>query len=256
MAIGKQRPSQPSKRGLGGGKQQAPVKTPPKPTAPLGGAKKANKAPLTASQLGKRPLGQSQFKASQYDQESIDVTSSIFDLDYKRIMPVRNEPIEMTDGSFMQLMSVSGKDLDTLSEAEVVRTLRNFETWLSTFTDDFQFLSTTLPTNTASQQTELRRHLSQVRTEKASVTPGSRRHLQLEDRERKLLENIHIEEQIQDEIYNAEFVLFLYGPTLAELEDTVRRAQSKGNNDFVPRHISREKKIQILKQYNNQNEKL
>ena len=123
MAIGKQRPSQPPKRGLGGGKQQAPVKTPPKPTAPLGGAKKANKAPLTASQLGKRPLGQSQFKVSQYDQESIDVTSSIFDLDYKRIMPVRNEPIEMTDGSFMQLMSVSGKDLDTLSEADVVRTL-------------------------------------------------------------------------------------------------------------------------------------
>ena len=70
------------------------------------------------------------------------------------------------------------------------------------------------------------------------------------------MENLSFEEQIQNEMYNKEFVLFLYAPTLNELNRQVRLAMTKGNNDFVPYLLSKEKKYQILKQYNNQNEKI
>ena len=48
----------------------------------------------------------------------------------------------------------------------------------------------------------------------------------------------------------------MWRETNIELDETVRKSKIYGNNDFVPREISREKKIQILQQHNNSNEKL
>lgn len=59
---------------------------------------------------------------------------------------------------------------------------------------------------------------------------------------------------IQKQIYNSEFILFLYGKTVKELDDLVSKAMSYGNQDFVPKVISRSKR-QILEQINNMNEK-
>ena len=39
------------------------------------------------------------------------------------------------------------------------------------------------------------------------------------------------------------------------IDDLVRKAKSYGNNDFVPQEITRVKKEQIIKQFNNMNEK-
>ncbi|MCR1897179.1 hypothetical protein NSA02_10220 [Ligilactobacillus murinus] len=61
---------------------------------------------------------------------------------------------------------------------------------------------------------------------------------------------------IQKQIYNSEFILFLYGKTVKELDDLVSKVMSYGNQDFVPKVISRSKKEQILEQINNMNEKI
>lgn len=247
---------EPKKHGLGSRSKISKEEKKEEPKQPKLGTTSDVKVALTPAQLGKRPLGRSLFSPGQYKQEAVDVSSSIFDLDYKRIVNTKDYPIEMVDGSYIQLMAIRGKDLDSLSEMAVVRTLISFEMWLSTFSADRQIVSTTLPTDTTSQQLDIKKHLSKVRTEKGQCSPKSRRYLQLEDREKKLMENLSFEEQIQNEMYNKEFVLFLYAPNLNELNRQVRLAMTKGNNDFVPYLLSKEKKYQILKQYNNQNEKI
>ena len=195
-------------------------------------------------------------KKKQYRQEYFDIHSCVDLLDVKGILNNSQEYIELPDFGYLQLMEIPGKDIGSLSYNEMTRTIQNFEKWLTDFNTDIQVEATTLPTNTDTQVMDKRHWLSEVREEKSRVSSSSRRYYQLEDRERLLLNEIQIQENIQKEIYNAEFILWLFAPTTSELDDLVRKAKDYGNNDFVPQEITRLKKLQIIKQYNNQNEKL
>lgn len=214
----------------------------------------AIKQPQTQS-LEKRPLGRMQDKKKE-KQEYFDLNSCVELLDVKSIIDNRQAYIQLVDYGYLQLMEIPGKDLGSLSYNEIRRTIDNFEKWLTDFNTDIQIETTTLPTNTDSQIMDLRHHLSLVRQEKAKLLPDSRRYLQLLDRENWLRNEIQVEENIQQEIYNTEFILWLFAPTTTELDDLVRKAKSYGNNDFVPRDITRIKKEQIIKQFNNMNEKV
>lgn len=203
----------------------------------------------------KRPLGRKQ-STKRETQEYFDLHSCVELLDVKSIIDNSQAYIQLVDYGYLQFMEIPGKDLGSLSYNEIRRTLDNFEKWLSDFNTDIQVQVTTLPTNTTSQITDLRHHLSQVRQSKTRLLPDSRPYLQLQDREVWLLNHIQIEENIQQEIYNTEFILWLFAPTTTDLDDLVRKAKSYGNNDFVPQDITRAKKEQIIKQYNNMNEKV
>lgn len=205
--------------------------------------------------LEKRPLGRMQDKKKE-KQEYFDLNSCVELLDVKSIIDNRQAYIQLVDYGYLQLMEIPGKDLGSLSYNEIRRTIDNFEKWLTDFNTDIQIETTTLPTNTDSQIMDLRHHLSLVRQEKAKLLPDSRRYLQLMDRENWLRNEIQVEENIQQEIYNTEFILWLFAPTTTELDDLVRKVKSYGNNDFVPRDITRIKKEQIIKQFNNMNEKV
>ncbi|KLL92875.1 hypothetical protein [Streptococcus agalactiae] len=205
--------------------------------------------------LEKRPLGRMQDKKKE-KQEYFDLNSCVELLDVKSIIDNGQAYIQLVDYGYLQLMEIPGKDLGSLSYNEIRRTIDNFEKWLTDFNTDIQIETTTLPTNTDSQIMDLRHHLSLVRQEKAKLLPDSRRYLQLMDRENWLRNEIQVEENIQQEIYNTEFILWLFAPTTTELDDLVRKAKSYGNNDFVPRDITRIKKEQIIKQFNNMNEKV
>lgn len=206
-------------------------------------------------QAEKRQLGRKQEKKKD-SQEYFDLHSCVELLDVKAIIDNRQAYIQLVDYGYLQLMEIPGKDLGSLSYNEIRRTIENFEKWLTDFNTDIQIETTTLPTNTDTQMMDLRHHLSQVRQEKAKLLPDSRRYLQLADRERILIDILQVEESIQQEIYNTEFILWLFAPTTTELDELVRKAKSYGNNDFVPREISRIKKEQIIKQFNNMNEKV
>jgi len=91
---------------------------------------------------------------------------------------------------------------------------------------------------------------------KLKKTNNQRVRAQLQDQKQILEQNIKTELMIQKQIYNSEFILFLYGKTVRELDDLVSKAMSYGNQDFVPKVISRSKKEQILEQINNMNEKI
>ncbi|MGX9845607.1 hypothetical protein ACR3IL_10025 [Streptococcus iniae] len=202
-----------------------------------------------------RPLGRTQDK-KKGGQEYFDLHSCVELLDVKSIINNRQAYIQLVDYGYLQLMEIPGKDIGSLSYNEIRRTIDNFEKWLSDFKTDIQIETTTLPTNTDTQIMDLRHHLSLVRQEKAKLLADSRRYLQLLDRESLLINEIQVEESIQQEIYNTEFILWLFAPTTTELDDLVRKAKSYGNNDFVPRDITRIKKEQIIKQFNNMNEKV
>ena len=153
-------------------------------------------------------------------------------------------------------MEIPGKDLGSMSYNEVMRTIENFEIWLTRFGSNIQVETTTLPTNTDTQISDLRHHLDLVRQEMSKLSINDRRFLQLKDREIWLQSQIKVEESIRQEVYNTEFILWLFAPTTTELDELVRKAKTYGNNDFVPQDISYRKKIQIIKQYNNMNEKV
>lgn len=203
----------------------------------------------------KRQLGRRQDRKVG-NQEYFDLHSSVALLDVKSIIDNRQAYIQLVDYGYLQLMEIPGKDLGSLSYNEIKRTLENFEKWLSDFNTNIQIETTTLPTNTDTQITDLRHHLSRVREEKAKLLPDSNRYAQLDDREDWLRKEIQIEESIQQEIYNTEFILWLFAPTTTDLDELVRKAKSYGNGDFVPQEITRVKKEQILKQFNNMNEKV
>ena len=209
-----------------------------------------------ASIQEKQPLGGAHRSKKEYKQEYFDIHSCIDLLDVKAIMKNPQEYIKLVDFGYLQFMELPGKDLGSLSYVEVNRTIQNFEKWLSEFNTDIQFEVTTLPTNTDAQRMHQRHWLSKVRQEKSQLSPNSKRYLQLEDREKLLQEQIQVEESIQKEIYNTEFILWLFAPTTSELDELVRKAKSYGNNDFVPQEITHLKKVQIITQYNNMNEKL
>lgn len=210
---------------------------------------------VTSSEEVKRPLGR--FQPSKHQtQDYYDLHSAIELIDVKNIINNHKAYIELVDYGYLQLMEISGKDLGSLSYNEVNRTLDNFEKWITDFNTNVQIEVTTLPTDTTTQIADLRHHLSLVRQEKAKLSPSSRRYYQLEDRERLLHNNMQVEESIQQEIYNTEFILWLFAPTTSEMDELVRKAKTYGNNDFVPQDISVAKKEQIIKQYNNMNEKV
>lgn len=210
---------------------------------------------VTSSEEVKRPLGR--FQPSKHQtQDYYDLHSAVELIDVKNIINNHKAYIELVDYGYLQLMEISGKDLGSLSYNEVNRTLDNFEKWITDFNTNVQIEVTTLPTDTTTQIADLRHHLSLVRQEKAKLSPTSRRYYQLEDRERLLHNNMQVEESIQQEIYNTEFILWLFAPSISEMDELVRKAKTYGNNDFVPQDISVAKKEQIIKQYNNMNEKV
>lgn len=210
---------------------------------------------VTSSEEVKRPLGR--FQPSKHQtQDYYDLHSAVELIDVKNIINNHKAYIKLVDYGYLQLMEISGKDLGSLSYNEVNRTLDNFEKWITDFNTNVQIEVTTLPTDTTTQIADLRHHLSLVRQEKAKLSPTSRRYRQLEDRERLLYNNMQVEESIQQEIYNTEFILWLFAPSTSEMDELVRKAKTYGNNDFVPQDISVAKKEQIIKQYNNMNEKV
>ena len=62
-------------------------------------------------------------------------------------------------------------------------------------------------------------------------TNNQRVRAQLQDQKQILEQNIKTELMIQKQIYNSEFILFLYGKTVRELDDLVSKAM---NQNFVP----------------------
>ena len=71
------------------------------------------------------------------------------------------------------------------------------------------FESTTLPTDTSEQIIESRRILNEVRREMSKTGISENRMEQLKDRESILMQNILSEEAVEQELYNAEFLIWL-----------------------------------------------
>ncbi|WP_373756973.1 hypothetical protein [Streptococcus ferus] len=219
-------------------------------------------APQASKSVAESRIRKVADKKFQYDEPknlSKDLLSTIDLLDTAAILyDVKDHPIKIVNGytSYLQFMEVKGKDLNSLSPNERKRTIANFEMWLSEFTDPVTFESTTLPTNTRKQSSESKRILDNVRREMNVPGISQRRYQQLRERETLLMQNIEAEDEVQRQLYNAEFILWLYADTIEDLARQVRKAETSGNNDFIPSLVSDDKKIQIIKQFNNQNEKV
>lgn len=173
----------------------------------------------------------------------------------KRIQEKYPFAIELVENGYLQLLEIRGKDLYSLGREEMNQTLIHYFHWITDFSYDWTIYATTLPTDTTPQITYLKKCLSQCRMQMKECK-SQRKYAQLQDQERILRINIQTEEQIKKEIYNVEFILFLFAPTVKELNELVKKAQAYGNGDFVPMEIKWEKKLQILKQFFNMHDKI
>lgn len=191
--------------------------------------------------------------------EMRDFVSTIKLMPIKGIMMnTRQQPLLMANGyaKYMQIMEIRGKDLYRISPNELKRTIANFEMWLNQMNGDLTFETTKLPTDTSEQVIEINRLRHEVMLEQNETNKTQRELYQLQERQRLLDNQLVAEEAVEAELYNTEYLLFLFDDTLDGLQRQVYRAMTSGNNDFVPKLISAEKKAQIYKQYNNPNEKV
>ena len=104
----------------------------------------------SSKNIEKRPLGRIR-EMKKHTQEYFDLHSCVELLDVKSIIPNRQAYIQLVDYGYLQLMEIPGKDLGSMSYNEVMRTIENFETWLTRFGPNIQVETTTLPTNTDTQ---------------------------------------------------------------------------------------------------------
>lgn len=175
---------------------------------------------------------------------------------YKRILKNKGEYIELSkDRGYMQILEITGKNLNGLSHEEQQSTLLNYHTWLVQFQASFEIYTTKLPTDTTQQIAYLKFCLANTDRLLKKITDRRIRD-QLLDQKQILEQNIKTEVQIQKEIYNSEFLLFLFGQTIKELDDIVQKSMNYGNQDFVPKMITRKKKEEVLEQINNMNGKV
>lgn len=174
------------------------------------------------------------------------------------MMNTRQQPLLMANGyaKYMQIMEIRGKDLYRISPNELKRTIDNFEMWLNQMNGDLTFETTKLPTDTSEQVIEINRLRHEVMLEQNKTDKSQKELYQLQERQRLLDNQLMAEEAVEAELYNTEYLLFLFDDTLEGLQRQVYRAMTSGNNDFVPKLVSAEKKAQIYKQYNNPNEKV
>lgn len=174
------------------------------------------------------------------------------------MMNTRQQPLLMANGyaKYMQIMEIRGKDLYRISPNELKRTIANFEMWLNQMNGDLTFETTKLPTDTSEQVIEINRLRHEVMLEQNKTDKSQKELYQLQERQRLLDNQLMAEEAVEAELYNTEYLLFLFDDTLEGLQRQVYRAMTSGNNDFVPKLVSAEKKAQIYKQYNNPNEKV
>ena len=124
---------------------------------------------IQPSKNEKRPLGRLQ-ETKKQTQEYFDLHSCVELLDVKSIIPNSQAYIQLVDYGYLQLMEIPGKDLGSMSYNEVMRTIENFETWLTRFGSNIQVETTTLPTNTDTQISDLRHHLDLVREEMSKLS--------------------------------------------------------------------------------------
>ena len=175
---------------------------------------------------------------------------------YKRLTNDTDSFLELIDGyGYMNILTIVGKDIESMGNAEIQNTLVGFQEWLTKFSQDFTIEATKLPTNVDSQILDLKKHLEDVR----SLMKDERRErimAQLQDRERILLDAIQNETEVKKQIYNAEYILYIYGENREKLREYTRKAKSYGGNDVQIKDVERYVKEQIIEQFNNMNEKL
>lgn len=191
--------------------------------------------------------------------EARDFVSTVNLMDIKGILyNTRNNPLIMSYNyaTYMQILEIRGKDLYRISKSELDRTIANFEGWLNQVNFDTTFYTTKLPTDTSEQVIEMNRLRNEVRRELNNLERSEKELYQLQERQRLLENQLLAEEAVESELYNTEYLLFIFDDSIEGLQRKVNRVMTAGNNDFIPKLVSLEKKEQIYKQYNNQNEKI
>ncbi|HEN9415874.1 TPA: hypothetical protein ACQ0F8_001617 [Streptococcus agalactiae] len=201
-------------------------------------------------------LNTADFK-EKYDKswENKDFLDIIKVMDIKSIMyGISNQPLVLGNGfgGFMQMLEIQGQDVENVSEEERLNILGAYIQWLSSTTFSYKIYGTNLPTNTQLQIEDLVNCLNIVRRQLTNPDLADRERGQLEQRKDILIQNIITEEMVSANQYNAEFFLWIITDTLDELENNVNLAQT-ATTDFVPQHITVEKKEQILTQFYNYN---
>lgn len=168
---------------------------------------------------------------------------------------VRNQPIVLSNGysGYMQILEVYGKDLSSLSDYERTMAIVSFTQWLAGTTFDVTFQTTTLPTDTKQQITELARVLEEVEYALLNPKLSAQQKFRLNQRRDILRQNIITEEVVAMQQYNTEFFVWIFADTLEELADYTRTAQSISYG-FQPHVVDAKKKEQILTQFYNYND--
>lgn len=177
-------------------------------------------------------------------------------LPYKRFTNDGRAYLELKNGhGFIQIMAVEGKDLGTMNETEIIKTLTSYAEFLAKYIPDINIMSTKLPTSTTKQKIYWANRLRPVR-EQIMTTTSVHDKEQLQIREHDILEKLRILNSVEEELYNYEYLMFIFAETPRELDGLVRQAVNLSRGCLNLQKCTLEKKEMALYQFNNPNTKL
>lgn len=164
------------------------------------------------------------------------ISSSITDI--IPIIDYQNDCFILKNGTLMDMLQITCKDLVNASEDEREYDILCYSKFYKTFGDDVKIIALNFPTNTKAQQEYIQHKIANT------TNPVFIRHL-----ENKLRELVYIEEHRT----NREYYLIIFSSSIEEYRENINvLKRSLGNEDLIE-EMSKEKKIQIISKICNQN---
>lgn len=175
-------------------------------------------------------------------------------LPYKSITKDRNHFIILKDqdDGFADILSIRGQGVNSMSYREQDAIVEGFVTFLKTALEDMKVIISPFPADTSKQQEHSTRMYNQVNQE-LSQTKDPRRRRQLRTRLRYISDQIHMNGEVEDQLFNEEYLLVVFGKHQKELINNRENVIRWGGNALILEPISLERKQAILTRINNMN---
>lgn len=161
---------------------------------------------------------------------------------------------------YINLFEITGKSINTMAIQELQNTLSDYGDWIVYYGNDFSIQTTNLPINVDSQIEYLKNNISHVskliKVEQGKVNVNKRKVEQLNTRYTLLQRALEKQELIRDQVYNTEYILYIYSDDLNDMKRKTIRAMQGSTPSFNLKVCSKQKKAQILERFYNMNSKL
>lgn len=175
-------------------------------------------------------------------------------LPYKSITNDRYHFIVLKDkeDGYAEILSIRGQGINSMSYREQENIVNGFVNFLKTALEDMKVIISPFPADTSKQLEHSTKMYNLVNQELAQ-TQDPRKRRQLRTRLRYINDQIHMNGEVEDQLFNEEYLLVIFGRYQKDLINNRENAIRWGGNALILEPISLERKQAVLARINNLN---